>query len=107
MRSKYSTHFFFAGYHSESDCSFYHISTNPEYKDIDLVVQGPGARKWYFRATVFDNVCNELEKVTNWHFSGGVDFLLLDAVRSSPKEEIKPKFDEVISFDLLSARGNK
>jgi len=99
VRSANLTHFFFAGYVAEHRSSY--------YKDSKFVLEGPGSRKWYFSATAFEDIRRDLEKHSKWQFSGGVDFLLLDAVRSSSSKKLDFQFDKVVSFDLLQARETK
>ena len=99
VRSGKSTHFFFAGYVSEGARSY--------YKDSEFVLEGPYSRKWYFSALAFENIRRDLEKHSKWKYSGGVDFLLLDAVRNSSSNELDLQFDKVVSFELVQARETK
>ena len=103
-RSGYLTHFFFVGYIRESLAS--------RYKDSECVVEGPDSEKWYFSVEAFEKFRRELEDRTKWKYSGGVDFLLLDAVRSNLLDSNKNSplvfnFDQVVAFDLVDARECK
>jgi hypothetical protein len=104
-RSGYLTHFFFVGYIRESLTS--------QYKDSECVLEGsPDSEKWYFSAEAFEKFRCELEARTTWKYSGGVDFLLLDAVRNDPlysngSRSLVLNFDRVVSFDLVDARESR
>lgn len=103
-RSGYLTHFFFVGYIRES--------LTWHYKDSELILEGPDSEKWYFSVEAFEKFRRELEHRTKWKYSGGVDFLLLDAVRNNllDPNENRPlvfNFDQVVSFDLVDARESK
>lgn len=104
-RSGYLTHFFFVGYIRES------LTWN--YKGSERVLEGgPDSEKWYFSAEAFEKFRRELEAHTKWKYSGGVDFLLLDAVRNNPLDpkgshSLVLNFDQVVSFDLVDAREAK
>lgn len=104
-RSGYLTHFFFVGYIRES------LAWN--YMDSECVLEGGSdSEKWYFSAEAFEKFRSELEARTSWKYSGGVDFLLLDAVRNNPldsneKHSLILNFDQVVSFDLVDARESK
>jgi len=102
LRSQDFTHFFFAGYVVERET---HL-----YRDCVFVTAGPGGLKWYFSAKAFENIRRDFETITKWQFSGGVDLVLVDAIRQQSEwgtTKFILNFDEAVSINLIAARDDK
>jgi hypothetical protein len=99
VRSARFTHFLFAGYVSN-------VSENSaDFKNCSFAVEAYNQRKWYFNATAFEKIRKDLENLTSWKYSGGVDFLLFDAVREPTSgNKLCLQFDQVVFFELSEAR---
>ncbi len=94
------THIFFAGYISEKE--------KHSYEDAEYVLQGPNGINWYFSHKAFKNIQEEFHSMTTWHFSGGVDLLLFDAIRDSSQHwhsQLSLNLNRAVILDLLRARN--
>ena len=77
----HNTVFYFAGYDV--------TKTN----DSQISVEGPDYQRWYFDARLFNGFREEVEKDTNWRYSGASDMILTNARCDSPTGQMQGRID--------------
>jgi hypothetical protein len=81
-------------------CAGYWKADLPPDSAIGRVALGNG---WMYADTLFDNFREEIESLTTWHYSGGVDLILTNAHhRAEPKKLVGGHISRV-SIDFKSA----
>ncbi|MFC1750945.1 hypothetical protein ACFL2V_19305 [Pseudomonadota bacterium] len=105
LRSGDHVHFFFSGYLTHDEGKDDYMG----YGDCEEIDGGAEGDNWYFSDAAFENLRSDIEKLSKWKHSGGVDLLLLDGIYkdSYMYRGFDLDFSQVVSINLAESREEK
>jgi hypothetical protein len=104
FRSGGNTAFYFGGFESDDEWTY-----GMEERDLPAVgentfaaLPGPDGRRWYFIPRQFNLFRAEVERETQWKYSGGCDMILLNSRYDSPHCHLDFSTSVLLRLDLLN-----